>query len=261
MPWRTGPGSFRVLRAMYQRSFVRLDDEESQSLRDVVLRTNKMALGKPAPGKTVFPDHHAAIHQQVTGRITPQHELEAADLIALCANDSGTVNHEMAIEAGLVHQLVRGDAAVEEIFGHWDYVSHQVTGSPPKPPMYIDRMDAFGMTYLEGRTASHYSIVELKKGPANPQDVEQLMKYVDWVKDEYCFGDYGMVRAFLVAESFDVDAKELARAAERRYTIGRRPARTETWIDATLVAYSWNSKSRHLGFRRVLQLQPKVPPG
>ena len=38
------------------------------------------------------------------------------------------------------------------------------------------------------------------------KDVLQLMKYVDWVKNEYAFGDYGMIKAFIVGNEFTEDA-------------------------------------------------------
>lgn len=196
------PASFRVLRAMWQRSFVRIDDEEDQALRDVVLRANRDALAQPVVGRLVLEDDHQKVHSTLEARLTKEHHLQPESMMNLCARADGRLRHEMAIEAGIVFQLAERRPDTTRIFGSWDYVSHQVTASPPKPPMYIDHMDIFGLTYLSGRTLSHYSIIEVKKDEALDPDLQQTMKYVDWVKDEYCFGDYSMVRAYLVAWDF-----------------------------------------------------------
>ena len=49
----------------------------------------------------------------------------------------------MAIEAGLIHQLSIKDPQTCEIFGTWDYLSHQFIASPFKPIDYMDKMDLF----------------------------------------------------------------------------------------------------------------------
>ena len=79
--------------------------------------------------------------------------------------------------------------------------------SPFKPIDYMDKMDLFGYSYLPQfkPTKSHFLAGEVKKDAAKLEHVDQLMKYVDWVKDEYCFGDYSMINAFLVAYDFDKD--------------------------------------------------------
>lgn len=74
-------------------------------------------------------------------------------------------------------------------------------------------MDVFGYSYIRefNRTKSKYLVAELKKDGATFDDVNQLMKYVDWVKDEYSFGDYSMIEAFLIAYNFPDDVVAYAR--------------------------------------------------
>src|SRR5260370_10494615 len=65
---------------------------------------------------------------------------------------------------------------------------------------YMDKMDLFGYSYVPGfkPTKSRFLVCEIKRDAAHLEDIDQLMKYVDWVRDEYCYGDYAMIRAFLV---------------------------------------------------------------
>ncbi len=48
-------------------------------------------------------------------------------------------------------------------------------------------MDIFGYAYLEGfePTRNRFLVVEAKKDAATVEVVDQVMKYVDWVRDEY----------------------------------------------------------------------------
>ena len=81
------------------------------------------------------------------------------------------------------------------------------------------------------------------------EDVEQLMKYVDWVQKEYCFGDYSMINAFLVAYEFGHGVLEhKSNAAIRKYTIGMRPARSQEWNKLKLVRYRFNPSDFNLVF-------------
>ena len=160
----------------------------------------------------------------------------------------------MAIEVGILHQLSIKDAVTCAVFGEWDYLSHQVVASPFKPIDYMDKMDLFGYSYVPGfrPTKSHVLVGEIKKDAAKLEDVDQLLKYVDWVKDEYCFGDYSMVNAFLVASEFDNDIiQHKETVGVRGYTIGFRPARSLKWDNMKLVKYSFNSTSNRIDFRLI----------
>jgi hypothetical protein len=157
----------------------------------------------------------------------------------------------MALEAATMYSLTRNQPETGGIFGAWDYLSHQVPASPPKPSMWMDRIDVFGIRMLPGfpRVADRFLCCELKRAAATPEHVEQIMKYVDWVKDEYAAGDYSMIDAILVAREFPQATCTRARQrAARLYTHGRRPPRTEEWRALRFVRYAYDSDLEKLEF-------------
>ena len=177
-------------------------------------------------------------------------------ILSSCATDD-YLRHEMAVETGLIHQISINDPQTTKIFGTWDYLSHQVIASPFKPIDYMDKMDLFGYSYIPGHlpTKSRILVGEIKKDPAIKEDIDQLLKYVDWVKDEYCFGDYAMIRAFLVASDFSDDAiRHKQQVGTRQYTIGVRPAKSFEWHNINLVKYSFNSASEKLEFQTITEV-------
>ena len=119
----------------------------------------------------------------------------------------------------------------------------------------MDKMDLFGYSYVPEfkPTKSRFFVGEIKKDTASIEDVDQLLKYVDWVKDEYCFGDYSMVNAFLVAYEFDQSVKQHTKQVRvRRYVTGVRPAESLEWNNLRLVSYSFNSVSGQIDFNLVV---------
>jgi hypothetical protein len=248
----SNPHHFRMLRAFWKVSFIKVDDDEDQALMDVILRANQDVLAAPKPPKEkVYPSNYRKYHKQLAaGRIGPNYHLTSRDILRHCTNGA-RITHEMAIEAGLLYQLAIRETNTVGIFGEWDYLSHQVVASPFKPIDYMDKMDVFGYSYLPGfnRTKSRFLICEIKKDNATVRDVDQLMKYVDWVKDEYTYGDYSMLYAFLVAYDFPHDVvAHTQREGERKYTIGRRPASSATWSNIKLVRYRFNPANGFLQF-------------
>jgi hypothetical protein len=238
----SAPASFRMLRVLQNRSFVKVDDQENQALRDVILRRAFTRSGDLATAPTM-PFDGGRFHADASARLGLDHRLAASEILVACANGSA-IGHEMALEAGLVQQVARGETTTNAVLGSWDYVTHQVPASPFKPIAYMDFIDVFGYRYLPGHrpTVAQFLVAELKRAEASADDVLQLMKYVDWVKSEYAAGDYGLISAFLIAHSFDEGA--LAAAAsdgERRYIMGRRPAEARTWRDVRLMSYEFGS--------------------
>lgn len=249
----SNPAAFRMLRANWKVSFIKFDDEEDQAFLDALLRANEdVAPQDEADEDVVFPWSESA-HQHIAARATEAHHLSAGPLMGACAN--GTVlGHEMAIEAGILFQLAEGEVHTTDVFGEWPYLSHQVMASPFKPIDWADKMDLFGQAPIPGhpRTVARYLVGEVKKDVAQVADVQQVMKYVDWVKDQYAHGDYSMVRAFLVAHDFAVPAiQQLSEVAERAYTVGRRPPKTARWNNLHLVRYRYDASIRRLRFERV----------
>lgn len=236
----SNPQQFRMLRAFWKVSFIKIDDDENQALMDIILRNNQEALNNPH--SKVFPTNYQTCHSNMATKIlTGNYYFRTSEILFKCANDT-RLRHEMALEAGLLHQLSVKEQNTVKLFGVWDYLSHQVIASPFKPIDYMDRMDVFGYSYIQGfKTKSRFLVAELKKNGATTGDVDQLMKYVDWVKDEYSYGDYSIINAFLIAFDFPSPVVEYARKmGERKYIIGRRPARSAIWSNLKLVKYSFN---------------------
>lgn len=129
-------------------------------------------------------------------------------------------------------------------FGTWDYVSHQVAASPFKPIDYMDKMDVFGYRYIKGfKTISKYLVIEIKKDAANDDVIDQIMKYVDWINQEYAHGDYSMIEAYVVAADFpDSVVNKKNEQCIRNFTKGYRPTQACTWNKCDLIKYVYDGK-------------------
>ncbi len=250
----SNPSAFRMLRAFWKLSFIKFDDEENQAFRNIILKENQRVVTNSGGDEGIF--EFDSMHPQIAGRLTSgRYRLESAvsSMLSSCS-EGDRLRHEMALEAGILHQLSTNEPSTCAAFDEWDYLSHQVIASPFKPIDYMDRMDLFGYSYIPGfkPTKSRFLVGEVKKDAAKPEDVDQLLKYVDWVRDEYCFGDYSMIRAFLVAYEFDPEVMQHKEAiAARRYTVGVRPARSLEWNDLKLVKYSFNTTYRRIDFNLI----------
>lgn len=246
----SNPSAFKMLRAFWKLSFIKFDDEENQAFRNILLKRNQNVLAAPSSQTNIF--EFQPCHAQIVSRLSSRCELSSgmSSILLSCA-ENDYLKHEMAIEAGLLHQLSIKNLDTIEVFGEWDYLSHQVIASPFKPIDYMDKMDLFGYAYLPGYkpTKYRYLVGEIKKASAKPEDIDQLLKYVDWIRDEYCFGDYAMIHAFLIAYEFNMDVVEHKSAVGlRRYTVGVRPAQSYEWHSLQLVKYLFNSTSNQLDF-------------
>jgi hypothetical protein len=246
----SNPAAFKMLRALWKVSFIKFDDVENQAFRDIILKRNQEVLVNPKESDAVFT--FTPSHARISERLSPQHRISVGISLVLLSCASGeNLQHEMAIEAGILHQLAVKDKHTTQIFGEWDYLSHQVIASPFKPIDYMDKMDLFGYSYVPGfkPTRSKFLVGEIKKDMAKVEDVDQLLKYVDWVKDEYCFGDYSMINAFLVAQNYDQTVlNHKVEVGLRKYTVGVRPAHSLEWNTLKLVRYSYNPEASRLNF-------------
>lgn len=236
------PSAFKMLRVFWNVSFIKFGDEENQAIKDAIIKTNAEVLTAPkVKANTIFQSSWKDTHREITKRIEKDdYNLKAGAILKNCTV-SGEVRHEMAIEAALLSFLANKDSKTTAVFGEWDYLSHQVIASPFKPIEYMDRMDIFGYSRVGGfkNTIRYYLIIEIKKGEVKTEDVDQLMKYVDWVRTEYCSNDYSMIKAFLVGLTFDGKIREyVINCAKRYFTVGSRPAESREWNDLVLVRYS-----------------------
>lgn len=254
----SSPNSFKILRAFWKLSFIKFSDEENQAFKNILLRRNIQAIDNPTNDNTFetnFQEFHNLIEEKTVNNNL--YALSIAPFLNTIVNENGSLKHEMAIEAALIFQLTIRHQQTLNIFGNWDYLTHQVIASPFKPIDYIDKMDIFGYRYIENQkpTISNYLVIEIKRKSVNVQDVLQLMKYVDWVKNEYAFSDYGMIKAFLVGFDFTQDAlAEFENIVERKFIYGVRPSVSANWNDVKLIKYSFNEQTNLLDFEVVAEI-------
>ncbi len=233
----SNPNKFRMLRAMWKVSFIKIDDEENQALQDIILKRNEEYI---KCNSDVF-KFSKRQHEAIVKKLDQNYKLKARSLLLSAKHDT-KVRHEMAIEAALCELLSKND---DSIFGRWDYISHQVVASPFKAIDYMDKMDIFGYRYIEGfRTISKYIVVEIKKDDADEDVIDQIMKYVDWINSEYAHGDYSMIEAYIVASGFSekvINKKQ--HDCIRNFTKGYRPTKTCTWTDCKLIQYTFDGNA------------------
>lgn len=234
----SAPSKFKMLRAMWKLSFVKIDDEEAQALFDIILKSNEDNLQN---GTNIFP-FDSSVHDKAYHRIKQHHRMEAYSILAHCSNGlQEPLKHEMAIEAYLCSVLGQEN---DTPFGKWDYISHQVVASPFKPIDYMDKIDLFGYRYIRGyKTISKYLVAEIKKDSATTDVIDQIMKYVDWVNQEYTHGDYSMIEAYVIASNYPEEVIQ-KRDAEciRNYIKGYRPSEAAKWSNVRLIRYEYNEE-------------------
>ena len=117
----------------------------------------------------------------------------------------------------------------------------------------MDKMDVFGYKFISGYdVVSKYLLIEIKKDKADCEAIDQVMKYVDWINQEYAYGDYSMINAFLVASEFPqnvINYKNIV--CRRNYTIGRRPIVPAEWTDIKLIKYSYDGNTDSIQFEEI----------
>lgn len=226
----SNPGAIRSLRVIERRTFIKLDDEENLAFMAAFVRRNLDTIRRIHRRQETIPFG-------LQGGSAP----DVKGLIAEKRKRDGSLSSEMLVEIGLLYQLARNDPRTISVFGNYDYLSHQVNASPFKPVLYMDKIDVFGYRYIEGYRpiVEKYLVAELKKDGSGASDIPQVMKYVDFVRNEYAHGDYSMISAYLVAHSFGEDAFQgLRRLAKRDYVTGQRTIVAHSWTDLTLVTYN-----------------------
>jgi hypothetical protein len=247
----SNPSAFRMIRANSGLSFVKIDDEENQALKDIILKSNKEALYSQNQSEEDYTfNFRRIIRNEIYNKITSNHVFSSSKICELCHSDE-KINHEMAIEADIGYKIVKGDILATKIFGTWDHIAHQVIASPFKPIIYIDKIDIFGYTYLPGfsPTIEKYLIIEVKKDIADVDCIEQVMKYVDFVNNEYCHGDFSMIEAYCVAYGYTQAAKTaLENLAKRIYLKGIRPSQTTTWNNLRLIQYRYSGDTEAINY-------------
>lgn len=240
------PERFKMLRALWKVSFIKIDDKENKALRDIILIRNEQNLIHKSQ---IFPNSEE-IFTRARLLINDGYDFSHNQMLSNCSSVDYT-RHEMAIEASLLDILSNSGT---KIFGRWDYVSHQVVASPFKAIDYMDKMDIFGYRYIPGYDAiSKYLCIEIKKDTAHSDVLYQIMKYVDWINTEYSHGNYSMIEAFIVAYDFDDELLRLKNEiCVRNYAMGMRPTILGTWTNLRLIKYSYDESTTSLSFTEVL---------
>ncbi|MBV4446409.1 hypothetical protein KM799_07305 [Clostridium tyrobutyricum] len=241
----SNPNHFRMLRAFWKSSFIKIDDEENKALRDVILKRNEEAIGYDNQTFCFYNSQHNNMNRMINHR----YDLSTEDILDNC-HEGTYIKHEMAIETYIIDIISNRQ---NSIFGRWDYVSHQVIASPFKAIEYMDKMDVFGYKYIKGfNTISKYLVIELKKDTAKKDAIDQIMKYVDWINQEYAYGDYSMIQAFIVAYDFPQDVIDYRNSVcIRNYIRGRRPVNPDKWSYVKLIKYAYDEKSKNLILREI----------
>lgn len=226
------PDTFKMLRTFWKVSFIKLGDEENESLREIFLlrHQNEMITGQHIWERDDTVHDLLRLHDLNRYLITPE---------SLLRNGvrAGRVKHEMALEAAVVYDLCH-ERIVD--LGRWDYVSHQVIASPFKPIDYMDKIDVLAARYLtDTKITCKYLTVELKKDEAEKSTIDQILKYVDWVCTEYAYGDYEMIEACIIAAGYEEGMDRYYReVVQRHYTQGSHPVRNKQWNNLKLLKYT-----------------------
>jgi hypothetical protein len=248
----SSPDSFKILRAFWKLSFIKFSDEENQAFKNILLRRNLNAV-ENSNFENTFQSNHIEFHTEILNKVihNASYNFSIAPFLNTINNIDGSIKHEMAIEASLIYQLTSNHQPTVEIFGNWDYLTHQVIASPFKPIDYMDKMDVFGYKFIQNQnpTISNYLVVEIKKGIIDSQDILQLMKYVDWVKNEYSYSDYSMINAYMIGFGYTEDVLlNFNQIVERKFIQGVRPSVSAEWKNVKLVSYTFNQNENILDF-------------
>lgn len=226
------PSSFRMLRAFQDSTFIKIDDEENQALKECIYLKNR--------GNGNAFEYSDEDHRRIETFDLSNYLIHTSETLKNEINPiTSELNLEMLLEAALVEKIGREGFEDER----YDYITHQVIASPFKPLAYIDKMDIFGYQFLpnfpnEPKPISQYLVIELKKGKANSEMPLQLMRYVDWISREYAAGDYSKIRAVGVAKEYTQKIQEtLDNDCVRSYLCDTHPNVTKKWDNLELYEY------------------------
>ncbi|SHF14267.1 hypothetical protein [Clostridium fallax] len=237
-----------MLRAFWKISFLKIDDEENKALKDIILKRNENFLSDNADNTDIFFSFDSTYHNNIKNKLNKNYILDTKKILYYSSNKN-IIYHEMAIEAAVICQISNKVKNTIDILDCCDYISHQVIASPFKPIDYMDKMDIFGYKYIPNfyGTISKYLVIELKKGAAKIQDIEQTLKYVDWINQQYSFGDYSMINAFLIANEFDKSIiEEKNKLAKRNFITKSHPITSSIWTNLKLIKYTFNRETKLL---------------
>ena len=228
------PEKIKSLRFFSNRTFMKLDDIESDAIKNIIARKNERYLKSYSKEKHfTYSDN---VHKQIEKRLNDHAELYRLSVFDEIKNVQ-KVRSEYFLE-GAVMDLLRSGKSKN--IGEWDFIGRQYPASPPKPREYVESMDLFGYRYVRGfpGAISKYIVIELKTGTISKEHVQQTMKYVDWISREYTKGDYSMIEAYTIGfdKEDDIDGK-IKDIVERNYIIESRPVENKKWQELRILSY------------------------
>lgn len=110
----SNPSSFKMLRAFWKTSFIKIDDEENQALIDVILKNNEANLEQRT---NIYPKQstvHNRIRSLISSDKVADYIVNADNIIKKVAHTDGKIRHEMALEAGVLDYMTnkRGETCL-----------------------------------------------------------------------------------------------------------------------------------------------------
>lgn len=229
------PEKIKSLRFFSKRSFMKLDDVESDAIKNIIARKNEQHLKKF--DKIVHYPFSDELHTKIEERLKANAEAYTLSVFDYIKYNGKSVSSEYFIEGAIMDLLRRSES---EHIGKWDFIGRQYPASPPKPSEYEESMDLFGYRYVSDfpGAISKYMVIELKAGIINKDYVQQTMKYVDWISREYAKGDYSMIEAYTIGldkeENIEIDTADFT---ERNYIIESRPVENRKWNGLKILSY------------------------
>lgn len=229
------PEKIRSLRFFSKRSFMKLDDVESDAIKNVIARKNEQYLKEF--DEIVHYPFSDEIHKKMEEKLKANAEAYILSVFDYIKYNGKSVSSEYFIEGSIMDLLRRGES---EYIGRWDFIGRQYPASPPKPSEYEESMDLFGYRYVPDfpGAISKYMVIELKAGIINKDHVQQTMKYVDWISREYTNGDYSMIEAYTIGLDKEENIEsETTDFTKRNYIIESRPVENREWHELKILSY------------------------
>jgi len=250
-------GVVRSLRVFEGVSFIQMEDEEAQVILDLLLRRNEDIINGHLSFDRVFDSQAKQTHARVREHDLARYCIDLDGLIRKHVKRDGSIGHEALVHAWLANALSQRQEQAVKIFGSWDYVTNQYPASPQKPIRFMDRIDIFG--YVEKKlsdeatpTIVSYKIIEVKRDKVEAEkDVNQLIKYVDWIAHTRAGGDYSLVDAYFVAHDYaDSVVQYVQDTLPKDFVTPRRPYAPARWNRLQLIRYTYTGGSPVLKLQR-----------
>jgi len=180
-------------------------------------------------------------------------------------NESGELKSEALLHGLLIEHLKKSHLKPLSEAKSFD-IYHELACSPPKPTTYVDKLDIMVARHFDEslRQPYRYDVLEVKKA-AIPEtksrsidgkqksikltfeeQTSQLMKYVDFISSNWCAGNYGAVKSYLIGKLYEDDfktkfkeARDQAKTFTRTYVLNPREGKEahKRWDSLELLQY------------------------